>query len=116
MGWLHYVYLAALLISHGHIEAGFKFMVPTPSPNIIPGALLSLSLLATAIVSPNESWYRPNPKSYQNTTVITINRTRTNISLKFPIGTMTVSNATRTSFEATTAYPQSYLLINNGSI
>jgi hypothetical protein len=80
---------------------------------LIFGTLLSLSPLATATISPDSSWYRSIPNTYQNTTVITINRTRTNISLKFTNGTLTVSNATRTSFEATTAYPQSYVIINN---
>lgn len=84
---------------------------PTPSPQSIPGTLHSLSPLAT--VSPDSSWYRRSPNTYQNTTVITIDRARTNITLRFPNGTMTVNNATRTSFEAITNYSQSYVLINN---
>jgi len=87
---------------------------PTPSPQSIPGTpLLTLSPLATATVSPNPSWYRSNPNTYQNTTVITIDRARTNISLKFPNGSITISNATQTSFDATTDYHQSWVIINN---
>lgn len=87
----------------------------TSTPTLVfpNGTLQQLSPLATATVSPDESWYRPNPNTYQNTTVIQVNRTRTNISLKFPNGTMTVTNATRTSFEASTNSTQSYVLINN---
>jgi len=78
---------------------------------LIPGTLLSLSPLAT--VSPNSSWYRPNPNTYQNTTVITINRTRTNISLKFENGSIRVNNATRTSLIATSEADLSYILFKN---
>jgi len=55
----------------------------------------------------------PQPQHIPEHHVIQINKSRTDISLKFQNGTMTVSNATRTSFEATTDYPQSYVLINN---
>jgi len=87
----------------------------TSTPTLIfpNGTLQQLSPLATATVSPNSSWYRPNPNTYQNTTVITINRIRTNITLKFPNGSIMVSNATQTSFEAVTDSPQSYVIINN---
>lgn len=50
---------------------------------------------------------------YQNTTVITINRTRTNITLKFDNGSINVSNATRTFLKATSEGEQSYILFKN---
>ncbi|MDO8724532.1 MAG: hypothetical protein Q7J35_00510 [Candidatus Methanoperedens sp.] len=54
----------------------------------------------------------PHPNTYQNTTVITIERARTNITLRFPNGTITV-NATQKSLNATTSYSQSYVVFNN---
>ena len=75
------------------------------------GTLHSLSPLATATVSPNASWYRPNPNTYQNTTVITINRT--NISLKFENGSIKVSNVLRKSLTSTSESDQSYILFKN---
>jgi len=87
----------------------------TSTPTLIfpNGTLLSLSPLATATVSPNESWYRPNPNTYQNTTVITIDRARTYHKLKFPNGSITVTDANQTLLTATSAAGQSYILFNN---
>jgi hypothetical protein len=94
----------------------YPFFLCFPHPLIIlyprhPSS--NLSPLATATVSPNSSWYRPNPNTYQNTTVITIDRARTNITLRFSNGSITVCNATQTRFDATTDYHQSYVIINN---
>ncbi|MCG2735974.1 MAG: hypothetical protein L6282_06220 [Candidatus Methanoperedenaceae archaeon] len=86
---------------------------PPPHLTLSPAPLLLFSPLATATVSPNSSWYRPNPNTYQNTTVITIDRARTNITLKFNNGSIMVSNATQTSVDATSAADQSYILFNN---
>ena len=36
------------------------------------GAYIPIDITASTIITPNSSWYRPNPNTYQNTTTITL--------------------------------------------
>jgi len=72
------------------------------------GTIQQLQPLAQVTgVSPDPSWYRPTPNTYQNTTVLQINYTRTNISVN---ANQNATNITVTRWN--TSLSQGQVLVN----